>query len=247
MTKLFVLDLDGCVTHPFVTPDWQSISQIREYNLASRYDKSIPPLSICTGRPFPYAEAVAQWLDIKLPIIFESGGGVYFPDKQVVEFSPTYYQNEQKVADVRSWIKELIRTDFPDLLLEFSKQTDAGIVHNDESKIMEVYNRAVEYVGATYPDFEVHRTEVSVNIILKECNKGNGLRRISEITGISLADIAYIGDSSGDIPALKIVGKPYTPANGNAQAQKVARQTKGETSIGVLEAYEELINENRAN
>ena len=245
MTKLFVLDLDGCVTHPFITPDWESITRIRELNILSRTDKTIPPISICTGRPYAYAEAVAQWLDIQHPIIFESGGGVYYPNDQCLEFAPAFYEHFEKVQEMKQWIEHLVETKYPDVLIEFTKKTDAGLVHSDVSKILEMYELACDYVHKNYKDFEVHRTDVSVNIILKECSKGSGITWLSELTDISLDEIAYIGDSSGDISALKVVGTPFTPSNGAPALDSFAKRLKGETSFGVLEAYEELISNNR--
>lgn len=225
---------------PFVTPHWPSVSWIRELNQLSRDNPAIPELSICTGRPFPYAEAVAQWLDIRQPIVFESGGGIYFPDRQKVEFSSQYYAHEREVKEVRRWVEQLIKEEFPDVMLEFAKHTDAGVIHNDLSTITSFYDRATAYVSQNFPQFEVHHTEVSVNIILRDCNKGTGLVRLSELTGIPLEEMAYIGDSSGDISALKIVGKPFAPSNAVDAVKEVAQVTKAKTSMGVLEAYQLL-------
>ena len=88
MIKLFVTDLDGCVTDPFITPDWEAFSGIRELNLKSELDPSIPKLSICTGRPMPYAEAMAQILGIRIPFVFESGGGMYDVTTNTLTWTP---------------------------------------------------------------------------------------------------------------------------------------------------------------
>lgn len=246
MIKLFVLDLDGCVTHPFKTPHWESISKVRDYNLQSRIDPSIPGLSICTGRPYPYAEAVAQWLDIDLPIVFESGGGIYHPADQIISFSPYYDEYSQEVESLKTWADELVRDAYQDVLIEFTKKTDIGFVHNDHNKIQQILELAEQYVGSNYPMFEVHHTEVSVNVILSKCNKGHGLRWLSDVTGISLDNMAYIGDSSGDVSALKLVSKPFSPSNASSSASSVSKQLPFETSQAVLSAYEELIEYNRA-
>jgi HAD superfamily hydrolase (TIGR01484 family) len=246
MTKLFVLDLDGCVSVPFQTPDWNSITRIRELNQLSRTDPTVPALSICTGRPYAYAEAVAQWLDIQHPIVFESGGGVYHPTEQRLEFASAYYQNKSLVERVNEWVEQLVEREYPGVLIEFTKKTDAGMVHSDEALIIELYHRAKEHIHAHHPEFEVHRTEVSVNIILKACSKGFGLKWLSVLTDISVQDMAYIGDSSGDISALKVAGKSYTPANGSPALDQYAKRLEGHTSLGVLEAYLEIIDQNRA-
>jgi HAD superfamily hydrolase (TIGR01484 family) len=245
MIKLFVLDLDGCVTFPFVTPHWPSITKIRDYNLMAASDHAIPRLTICTGRPFPYAEAFAQWLDIHQPLIFESGGGVYLPTLKQVHFSEAFFRHEKEVAAVRACVQDLIETEFSDALLEFSKKTDAGVIHADEQVIIRFYERAKTITETAFPDFEVHRTEVSVNIILKQSNKGTGLEWISQLTGIPLTEIAYIGDSGGDVPALKRAGRAFAPANATAGAKQYAEVMSAKTSEAVLQAYELLIEANR--
>jgi HAD superfamily hydrolase (TIGR01484 family) len=245
MIKLFVLDLDGCITHPFITPHWESITKIRELSIQSYTDATIPQLSICTGRPYPYAEAVAQWLDIRNPIVFESGGGVYFPTEQRVQFADGYLEYQEEVEEIRQMVQQIVETRFPDVLPEFSKKTDVGMVHADVELIGELYKICKDDIASKFSNFEVHRTEVSVNVILKSCNKGNGLNMISNLTNTPLSKIAYIGDSSGDISALRIVGQPFIPSNAVDSIKDLGLNLNGETSVGVLEAYHILVNQNR--
>ncbi len=74
MIKLFITDLDGCIAHPFLSPDWEALSKLKELNRLSKEREEIPALTICSGRPFPYVEAIGQWLGVEAPMIFESGG-----------------------------------------------------------------------------------------------------------------------------------------------------------------------------
>src|SRR5690625_7499307 len=83
MIKLFVTDLDACISYPHRTPNWDAIQEIRDLCLANRSNPEIPPLTICTGSPHPYAEAVAQWLDVRLPFVFESAGPYHWEGSRV--------------------------------------------------------------------------------------------------------------------------------------------------------------------
>jgi hydroxymethylpyrimidine pyrophosphatase-like HAD family hydrolase len=94
--------------------------------------------------------------------------------------------------------------------------------------------------------FEVHVTDVSVNVILKKTNKGQGIRNLCEKLNIGLDEVAYIGDSSGDIPGLEIVGKSYAPKNAKEYVKEIVDSVTQEATLGVLEVYEELIAANRA-
>lgn len=243
MIKFFVLDIDGCLSYPFRLPHWPALTKIREWQQKSLQDKTIPALSLCTGRPFPYAEAVAQWLGIRNTIVFESGGGFYDPLSNKLTWSP-YFTEEiaQKSKEIRLWLSKEVLPKYPGMLLEFMKKTDAGMIHNEEKEIVKVYEWAKEKIAEEYPEFEVHRTSVSVNIIVTACNKASGLQFFSEQEGVSREEIAFMGDSSGDIEALKWAGAPFAPSNADESVKKEAKVMKGESTEGVLEAYEMLMN-----
>lgn len=246
MIKLFVLDIDGCISMPFETPSWDSVTKIRTLNEQSKSNEEIPAVTICSGRPLPYVEAVAQWLGVYHPLVFESGGGIYDTDENLVHWTPEFNDEVKKaVNDLKYWVQTEIVQKIPGTLPEFAKQTDVGIIHKDEPTIIRIYEALKNKVAATYPFMEVHRTEISVNCILTSANKGNGLKRLSEMTGIKLEEMAYIGDSSGDIPALKIAGKPFSPFNATASVKQVSQVMKGKAADGVLEAYLQIIEENK--
>ena len=50
-------------------------------------------------------------------------------------------------------------------------------------------------------------------------NKGQGVRWLSEETGISLAHMWGIGDSTSDLKFLELVGRSAAPANAAAEVQ----------------------------
>lgn len=247
MIKLFITDLDGCMSDPFITPNWEAFSQIRQLNLNSSAENAIPPLTICTGRPMPYAEAMAQVLGIRLPFLFESGGGMYDVVSNTLSWNPALTkEREQEVLEIKAWAKELFLDKFPSCIPEFTKFTDIGVINPDIKVIYEIKEIAKEYIEKNYPHFEVHFTEVSINIILKKANKGHGIRWICDHFGYELDEVAYIGDSSGDVPGLSIVGLPFGPANAADSVKNVpgVTITNEKSTKGVLEAYHAIIKAN---
>lgn len=248
MIKLFALDVDGCITEPFVTPDWTAISKIRNLQQAAFDDETIPELTLLTGRPYPYAEAVAQWLNIRKPFGFESGGGLFDPVKHKLQFNPHFTDDIKAKQDViRKFVLDELLNVYEGVNLEFTKYTDLGVVSLNEDHIKVLFQKAVDYIAENFAeDFEVHMTEVSINIICQFCNKGEGLDLISEYTGIPTSEMAYIGDSSGDIKALQKAGRPFAPSNAISQVHEIAESMQGRETFGVLEAYEKIIAANRA-
>ncbi|RNC86038.1 MAG: HAD-IIB family hydrolase [Balneola sp.] len=246
MIRLFITDLDGCVTDPFETPDWEAYSELRRLNLKSIEDHDIPPLTICTGRPMPYAEAQALMLRITVPFIFESGGGMYDVKKNELIWSPSFNKDaERHVNEIKAWSHEQILPNFEGVIPEFAKHTDIGFIHKDSSVIDKIYKQATDLITSNYESFEVHKTDVSVNIIQSGANKGKGIAMLCDYLGIELDEVAYIGDSSGDIPGLKIVGMPFSPANAIQATKNVSEVMKGQSTKAVVEAYQTIIERNK--
>lgn len=248
MIKLFVLDLDGCVTMPFEIPEWEPLSELRRLNDSSRTDDSVPPITICSGRPQPYVEAVGQWLGVYRPLIFESGGGMFDMRDVSLHWPPELTKaKETEIETIREWVQRDVIDQHEGAFSEFTKRTDVGIVHREEGAIMNMFERVNARIESEHPDFEVHHTPISINVIMKAANKGSGLRWLARMLDISTDEIAYIGDSGGDIPALQAAGMAFAPANA-AEANKQLPgviTTKASATRGVLEAYEHIIQANR--
>lgn len=245
MIKLFITDIDGCLMQPMQVPDWDILAEIKSLNEQSVDHPEIPPLTICTGRPMPYAEAVAQWMGVRLPIVFESAGVFFWKDYRISIDGAFNSNAEQQVNELKKWLEVEIVTEFEGMTPEFTKFMDAGLVHPREEVILKALPRVEKYVKKNYPDFEVHWTDVSINILLKGNTKRTGIRKLCELQEIALAEAAYIGDSSGDIPGLEIVGRPFAPQNASDAVKKVARAIPKTATKAVLEAYQCVIQENK--
>ena len=234
------------MTDPFESPNWEVYTQIRALQLQSDSDPSIPPMTICTGRPMPYAEAQAQFLGVRLPFVFESGGGFYDMTTNCLTWNPIVTDTlTSDIEAIREWAHEEIFPNFPGSISEFAKFTDVGLIHREKSIIDEIHILAIKKISQDFPHFEVHKTDVSVNIIVKKANKGEGLKHLCKMLEVDLSQIAYIGDSSGDISGLKRVGMAFAPSNALEPVKKVAHLvTNGPSTSGVLEAYHWIIQHN---
>ncbi|WP_069130906.1 HAD hydrolase family protein [Rhodohalobacter halophilus] len=244
MIKLFVTDLDGCISEPFKTPNWDAIHKIRELNLKSRESELIPPLTICTGRPFPYAEAVAQWLDVRLPFVFESAGLFHWDGHRFETAINTENGMMEPIRAMKRWLTEEILPQYPGINLEFSKMMDAGVVGQDEKTINHLHLLIQEKVKQDYPELIVHATDVSVNTLMPGNDKLQGFKLLSRALGIQLSEMAYIGDSSGDVPALKEVRLPFVPMNAREIAKEHGEVIEKQTTEAVLEAYNRIVSYN---
>ena len=247
MIRLFVTDLDGCLSHPFQPPAWEALLALVRLHAQRAADPSIPPLSICTGRPLSYAEAVAQWLAVTTPILFESGSGMYDPVENRVRWAPSIDGRTEAVLDrLRRRIHGELVERFPGTVAEFGKQKDVGVTNPDERVIATLLAAVTDIVREDGNDaVEIHHTAVSVNVIPRAANKGAGLAWLAEHLDLPLTAMAYVGDSGGDISALRCAGMAFAPANAIDAVKAIAAVTTGEATLGVLEAYQAVIAHNR--
>jgi HAD superfamily hydrolase (TIGR01484 family) len=241
--QLFISDVDGCISEPFVQPDWDILTEIRHLNMMSRVQDDIPPMTLCTGRPQPYAEALAQWLGIEHWFIFESGAGMYHPKTNEVRWSERIPEEIfEALNEMRAFAEKEIIKIYPKMMIEFTKRVDVGLVSPDTKAIQDAYNRCAEKAAEIHPDLEVHNTDISVNIIYSKVNKGTGVGELAEIYDYDLDRLAYIGDGMNDAAAMTRVGKSFAPANARPQASEVADvNLPDKETAAVLKAYKMLI------
>jgi len=246
MIKLFVLDLDGCVSMPFELPDWSALFEIMHLNKKSSSEEYIPSITICSGRPLPYVEAIGQYLGVRHPLVFESGGGMYNPLTNKLSWNPVFDDGLfSEIKKIKEYVTSAVIPSHPGTILEFTKKTDVGIINQNEETVNRIFNELKSFVADAHHRFEVHKTEISVNCIVGDANKGSGLKWLSETTEIPLNNIAYIGDSSGDVPALQLCGYPFSPSNAVKAVKKISTAMSKPATAGVLEAYKKIIELNK--
>src|SRR5688572_7170678 len=111
--KLLVLDIDGVLSqgegHPL---DLSLLQRLATLNRQARTDKAIPAVTLNTGRPSPYVEAIMQAIDGWQPALYESGAGMYFPTTYQFQTTPLLspddkIQLQQLIAVLD---KELVQT-----------------------------------------------------------------------------------------------------------------------------------------
>jgi hypothetical protein len=186
-------------------------------------------------------------LCIDVPFAFESGAGLYHTAKNRLDWAPEITEERLLAIDeLKRWAQKDIVPQFPGTVAEFTKRCDIGFIHPEVAINHQIRETVLPHVAANYPDFEVHDTDVSVNIILSDCNKGSGVRFLSERLQIPLSEMAYIGDSSGDIPAMKLVKRSFAPSNAREMVKPYAELINLEATEATKEAYERIIQANRA-
>ena len=241
MISLFISDIDGCLSEPYRPYDLPRFDRLaRDVRRAGGVggDDVLPAFSLCTGRAYPYMEAVSQVLGLQVPGLFESGGGMFDPVAARVTWNP-YYTDDiaAQMEELRHW---LIHDVVPGsgMMFDYGKRTQVGIIGPDTAEVGRYVPRVEEHVAGRYPELDVFHTEYSIDVLARKITKRQEIEWLSEELGVPVAEMAYIGDANGDIDALRLVGHSFAPANAAPPVRDVVQHvTEGRVLEGVLEAY----------
>jgi len=241
MIELFVSDIDGCLAEPYQPYDLEGFAALGRYATDAAppgRGGDAPAVSLCSGRSYPYVEAVSQALGLTVPVLFESGGGRFDPEAAQTTWNPALTDAiEAELEEVRHWLHtECVPG--TTLSVDHAKRTQAGVVSPEPETIDAVRPRIRQFVAENVPDLHVFATDVSVDVVPPGITKRTGLEWLGDHLGIGLDDMAYIGDTDSDRAALGAVGLSFAPANADAAVRAdVDHVTDGAVMEGTLEAY----------
>ncbi|MDX1421227.1 MAG: HAD family phosphatase, partial [Rubricoccaceae bacterium] len=159
MIKLFLADIDGCLSEPYRPFDLDGFGRLRAWVARAESDPPFPRLSVCSGRSYAYVEAIAQALDLRAPALFESGGGRFDLPAARIEWNPALTPEVERELDaVRAfYLREVAPRDRA-FSLDYGKRAQAGIVHPDPPRIAEVLPAVRDFVTDRFPDLHVYHT-----------------------------------------------------------------------------------------
>ncbi len=240
MIRLFVSDIDGCLSEPFRPYDrdrLDAIARLAASGDARRVPVTPPAFSICTGRPYAYTEAMTQLLGLTTPVLFEAGAGMFDPVTTRTVWHPAFDRAlEAEVEDLRSWLSSEVQG--TDLFVDLGKRTQASIIGPARGAIYGMLPAVRERLAAHHPDFVAVTTPVSIDILGRRLTKAHGLEWMSAELRIPLSEMAFIGDTDGDVGGLRAVGRSFAPSNASAEVLGVVDVvTEGAAAGGVHEAY----------
>ena len=248
MIKLFLADIDGCLSEPYAPFRLDAFRQLRAWGKRAETDPAYPRLGICSGRAYAYVEATAQALGLRAPALFESGGGRFDLADARITWSPAVTPEVEAELDAcrRYLLSEVVgRT--PGITLDYGKRTQAGVVGPVPGLCDPYLARVVAWAAEHAPGLRVYHTSHSIDAVPAALTKVEALRWLAGADGLALGEVAFIGDSDGDAEAIAACGWGFAPANGAAAARDAADVvTGGAVMDGVLEAYRACLTRNGA-
>ena len=105
---LVVSDIDGCLqsegSHPM---DLAALGQIAGHNRRANETGDVPKVTLCSGRPQPFAEAMCKFLRIEnVPCVSENGAWLYRLDRNEYLLDPTITPDHlAAVREASAWVR----------------------------------------------------------------------------------------------------------------------------------------------
>ncbi len=210
--RLIVLDIDGVMTGGEArTLDLPLLEMLGSINRSARHDKTLPAVTICSGRPAPYVEALMQGMDGFFPAVFENGAGLYVPEGYRFLQHPEL-NVDGRMRAVRDRLEEtLVRENRA--YFQPGKEYSLTIFANEPSDTPYLQRWVEAVLGPLKPDVELVYSISCLNILAKGSNKAKGIEFLGEKTGIDPIEMLGVGDSEVDYEFLRRVGYSAAPDN----------------------------------
>jgi HAD superfamily hydrolase (TIGR01484 family) len=235
-------DIDGCLNDgKHRALDLVALATIRQQirDLAAQG----VALSLCTGRPQPYAEAMAQILDLHTPIICEYGAMVYDPLTGAAT-TPLAAGERDEINRLKRHLSTLIghgNAHFAEPGKEFAISiTGPGIIDTPPETVA----RLMEQYRSQSPGFDVNWTYsiAAIDIAPGRISKRTGAEMVLQQAGSDPARSFAIGDSNGDLPILEFVTHAACPANAEPAVKQICKTVAtAPTTGGVVEILHTIL------
>lgn len=232
-----ICDIDGCLGPESHAPlNAHALAAIAEHNQRAVRDADRPVMTLCSGRPQPYAEALCRLLgNSVLPCVAEMGVWLYDPRENRFLRDPAITPDHLRaVREATEWIEgELIPRG---MVIQPGKTASISLWHPDTAFLMGHKAMLAETFARRGWPLRVSSTVAWVNCDLAHVSKETGLRRLMAMTGLTTPRLAGIGDTVGDLAIRAVVSHFACPANASGELKAHADYVSPHEEVeGVLD------------
>lgn len=237
-----VSDIDGCLAPESHAPmDSTTLLSIRAHNLAAIERRDRPVLTLCSGRPLPFAEALARMLaNSVMPVICENGVWLYDPRNNTYLRDPAITPDHQRmVAEASRWVE--LKLGPRGVVIQPGKTSSIALYHDDTPFLRSLEGEVRSAFAAHGWTFRVSMTWLYINCDLPHVSKSTGIDRLVAMMGLDPNRLAGIGDTPADAAIADRVAYFCCPANASPGIKPRANYiSPHEEAKGVLDILEHL-------
>lgn len=219
---LVICDIDGCLSPEGSAPaDVAHLSRLSAYNRLAVATGEAAPLSLCSGRPQPFGEAMCKLLGIEgVPCVFENGAWLYRLDTNAYSLDPTITREHlAAVRELSGWIAGAYgspragHSGDPGVTQQPGKAASVSLYHPDTAYLRSLMPALAQRCREAGWPIRVSMTWLYINLDLAHISKGTGLDRLLREIAIPKARLAGIGDTMSDLPIRERTAFFACPAN----------------------------------
>ena len=237
-----VSDIDGCLAPESHAPmDSTTLLSIRSHNLAAIERRDRPVLTLCSGRPLPFGEALARMLaNSVMPIICENGVWLYDPRSNTYLRDPAITaDHQQMVGEASRWVE--IELGPKGVVIQPGKTSSIALYHDDTAYLRSLEGEVRAAFTAHAWTFRVSMTWLYINCDLAHVSKSTGIDRLVSMMGLDRNRLAGIGDTPADVTIAERVAYFCCPANAAPGIKPRANYiSPHDEARGVLDILEHL-------
>lgn len=227
--------------------DVESLAWIASWNRAAAEIGDRPMVTVCSGRPQPFTEAMCKLLaNVYVPCVAENGVWLYHPGTNEYIMDPAITpEHRAAVRDAAAWLEQEFGG--RGVSQQPGKAASISLYHADAQYLKGIKPIVEEEFERRGWPLRVNMTWFYINCDLRHVSKATGLARLLEMAGVSAARVAGIGDTMGDLAIREHAAWFACPANAAEEIRKRADfVATAEEAAGVVEILERVSGEGRA-
>ena len=173
-----ICDIDGCLAPESSAPfDIASLARVAGHNRMAQERRDRPVVTVCSGRPEPFAEAMCRLIqNSSLPAIAENGVWMYFPDANRYDRDPRITREHlAAVHAAAAWVERELGPQ--GVVMQPGKSCSISLYHSDTAfltSLEPVVRLRFEREG--WP-LRMSMTWLYINCDLQHMTKGTALER----------------------------------------------------------------------
>ncbi|MEL6328442.1 MAG: HAD family hydrolase [Planctomycetota bacterium] len=235
-----ICDLDGCLAPERHDPfDAERLLEVRRHNDLAQERGDRPVVTLCTGRPIGFVEAVCRKIgNTTLPAMAENGVWLWHPDTNAFDRDPEITPGVlDQIAAAKRWVAHA----FPGVSIQPGKDCSFSLLPRSPDEIPEMEGRLREEFEANEWLLRVSSTHLWINCDLTFVDKGTAIDRFCAHTGLAKERLAGIGDTAHDERIASRVGFFACPANARDEIKRHADYVSELEEVrGVLDILDRL-------
>lgn len=218
--RALVADVDGClapVAHGRY--DLGGLGTLARMHARSRREPHVPFLTLLTGRPHGYVDALTQLLDLDHPASFENGAGLAWRQPYHTEMDR---RAEAGLSSLESLKTALVAAG--GVVVQPGKVASLSIFpypDNQPANVAALHDRCRAEAEALRLDLVLERSRDCVNVLVPGVDKESGFFWLLEVLGLHPDEVAGIGDSFGDAPWLRHCALSAAPLGADPAVRSV--------------------------